>query len=77
MNINLHFNRGFINLGLEKMKGLFKSNECLELLSKKCNFFNLKLSTVMKKKSNDSPTKYKLCFAHATHLAVIDVICKK
>ena len=33
MNINLHFNGGFINLGLEKIKGSFKSNGCLELLT--------------------------------------------
>ena len=25
-----HFNEGFIDLGLERMKGPYKSNDCLE-----------------------------------------------
>ena len=28
MNINLHFNGGFINFGLERMRGSYKSNAC-------------------------------------------------
>ena len=70
------------------MKGQFKSNDCLELLSRKFNLFNVKLSTdlvcsitdsasVMEKIGNDSPTEHQLCFAHAIHLAIADVIYKK
>ena len=41
MNINLHFNKGFINLGLERMLGSHNSNDCLELLIKKLAMFNV------------------------------------
>ena len=81
-NINLYFNTGFVNLGLERMKGLYKSNNCLELLNKK-----VKLSTdvvcsttdgvsIMEKMANDFPAEYHLCFAHAIHLVIEDVIYK-
>ena len=45
MNINLHFNKGFINLGLERMLGLHNLNDCLELHIIKLVMFNLSLST--------------------------------
>ena len=41
------------------MKRSFKSNDCLELLSKKLNLINVKLS------DDGSPAEYQLCFAHA------------
>lgn len=88
MNINLHFNEGFINLGLERMLGSHNSNDCLELLIKKLNMFNVSLTndvvcittdgaSVMEKLGYTSPSEYQLCFAHAIHLAVVDVIYKK
>ena len=41
MNINLHFNKGFVNLGLERMLGSHNSNDCLQLLIKKLGMFNV------------------------------------
>ena len=73
MNINLHFNKGFIiNLELERMLGSYNSNDCLELLIKKLDMFNVSLSTdavciatdgasVMEKLGNISPSEYQLC----------------
>ena len=43
-SVNLYLNGGFINLGLERMKELYKSNDCLELLTEKLGLFNIKLS---------------------------------
>ena len=88
MNINLHINKGFINLGLERMLGSHNSNGCLELFKKKLDMFNVSLCTdvvcittdgasVMEKLGNISPSEYQLCFAHTIHLAVVDVIYKK
>ena len=68
MNINLHFNKGFINLGLERMLGWHNSNHCLELLIKKLDIFNVSLSidvvcittdgaSVMEKLGNISPSE--------------------
>ena len=70
------------------MKELFKSNNCLELLTKKFDLFNVKLSTnavcsttndasVMEKIGNNSFAKYQLCFAHAYRCSIaVDLICK-
>nr|XP_047135413.1 leucine-rich repeat-containing protein 23 [Hydra vulgaris] len=87
MNINLHYNTGFINLELERIIESHNANDCLKLLIKKLDMFNVSLSSdvvcittdgasVMEKLGNISPAEYQLCFAHAIHLVVVDVIYK-
>ncbi|KAF8778539.1 hypothetical protein HNY73_015253 [Argiope bruennichi] len=87
LNINVHYLAEDFNLGLVPIVGTCDAQRTLELLSEKLQNFNLNLETdivaatndgavVMKKIGKISPIINQLCFSHAIHLAVTDVLYK-
>lgn len=88
MNVNLHANEQFWNLGLKRITGSFTAENGRNLLKAKLDEFGVSLDThiiaivsdgaaVMKKMGRISGTEHQLCFAHAIHLAVTDVLYEK
>jgi len=88
MNLNVHIQGSFWNLGLSKIEGNFTSEACLALVKKKLEEFELNLkedifaistdgASTMKRFGGLSGKKHQLCLAHGIHLAVVDVLYKK
>ena len=86
LNVNIHFNKNYINLGLIKINGSCTANETVRLLNTKLLEFQIKESdivaattdgaAVMVKFGHLSPFIHQLCYNHGIHLAVTDVIYK-
>lgn len=89
MNVNVHSGQDFYNLGLAEMgEGSYPADRCLDLLREKLAEFEVSLgnhvvgivsdgATVMKKMGRLSGNVHQLCYTHAIHLAVCDIIYKK
>lgn len=88
ININLHSENCFWNLGLLRINGSLPAKKCVELLSDKLNHYGLSLekniiclindgAAVMQKVGKLVPAAQQLCLAHAIQLAVVDVLYKK
>lgn len=88
MNINLHSDSKFWNLGLVRIQGKLPATKCVQLLQKKLSEYNLSLeknivcvtndgASVMKKVGTLIPVHQQLCLAHGIQLAVISVLYRK
>jgi hypothetical protein len=87
-NINIHVNDNqFINLGLVRIKGKCDSYETKKIVEKHVKTFGLDLkrdivgstsdgAAVMIKFGRECPFEMQLCYNHALHLAVVDIIYK-
>ena len=87
LNINVHHFAEDFNLGLVPIAGSCDAKKTLELVSQRLHIFNLDLATdivaatndgaaVMKKFGHLSLIINQLCYSHAIHLAVTDVLYK-
>lgn len=88
MNINLHGPSGdVINLGLIRIKGTCTAEIAVELVREKLQEFNITFSSIIGSSSDGAavmvkfgrlvPFIHQLCYNHAIHLAVLDVLLKK
>lgn len=88
LNVSIHHFTKDYNLGLVQISGSCSAQRILELASERLEKFNLNLETdivavtsdgaaVMKKFGELSPTLNQLCFSHAIHLAVTDVLYER
>ena len=88
MNVNIHYQNEFINLGLIRMFGSCDAAKMLQLLEKHLADFGVTYiqasivsivsdgASVMKKLGKLSQVYNQLCYAHGTNLAVCDVLYK-
>ena len=89
LNINIHGNGLFWNLGLMRIKGKFSAELCSDLISQKLSEFGIDFGkdvvaittdgcAMMKKLGRIVPTFQQLCYAHGLQLAIQDVFyCNK
>ena len=89
LNINIHGNGFFWNLGLMRIKGKFSAELCSDLISQKLSEFGIDFGkdvvsittdgcAMMKKLGRIVPTLQQLCYAHGLQLAIQDVFyCNK
>lgn len=86
MNVNIHGLNGRVwNVGLIRILGSMPAEKGVSLLTQRLKIFNLNLdndivsvttdgASVMKKMGSLIKCNQQLCFAHAIHLAVLDVL---
>lgn len=87
VNINIHSEKEFWNLGLIRAFGTMPAEKCIELVNERLGDFGLSLknivaittdgAAVMTKVGRLIEAHQQLCFAHAIQLAVISVIYKQ
>ena len=88
LNINVHSDEDFYNLGLARVNGSLPAEECVKLVGEKLSEYNLVIDNdivcvttdgarVMTKVGKLIDAEQQLCYAHAIHLAVTDVLYKK
>ncbi len=88
MNINAHFNGGFRSLGLPRVKGALDTLKAIDLVKTRLAAFGLDLdkdvvaditdgAAMMVKFGRETKPLHVICYAHAIHLAVCDVLYKK
>ena len=88
LNISVHQLEKDLNLGLAPISSTCDAKTMLKLVSEKLKTFNLDLSTdivastndgsaVMKKFGHISPAINQLCYSHAIHLAITDILYNK
>lgn len=86
MNVNIHSQKEFWNLGLSRVYGNMPAEKCVELLKKKLADFGVDIknivsittdgAAVMKKVGKLININQQLCLAHGIHLAVTKVLYK-
>ena len=87
LNINVHFETECRNLGLVRVNGSLPAEECVDLVKKKLAEYNLDIdddvvcittdgARVMVKVGKLVDAEQQLCYAHAIHLAVTDILYK-
>lgn len=85
LNVNVHSEKEFWNLGLVRIHGSLPAEKCIEILTQKLNEFGLCLnsdivcivtdgSSVMQKVGRLLKADQQLCLAHGIQLAVISVL---
>ncbi|GFW98920.1 BED-type domain-containing protein [Trichonephila clavipes] len=89
LNINVHFNEGEIfNLGMLRISGSFSAENCVKVVETKLQEFEIITekhivacvtdgASMMVKFGKIMSCEYHLCYAHAIHLAVCDVLYNK
>lgn len=88
LNLNLHIKGKHWNLGLLRVHGSLPAEKCITQIAENLKSFGLSLyedivcittdgASVMKKVGKLLPCDQQLCFAHAIHLAVVDILYKK
>lgn len=88
LNVNLHFNKQHINLGLQRIAGSCNAEKTVDLLKEvKLRDFEIKSSDVVSSTTDGAAVmikfgklsgfEHQLCYNHGIHLAVLDVIYKK
>ncbi|GFT13645.1 BED-type domain-containing protein [Trichonephila clavipes] len=89
LDINVHFNEGEIfNLGMLRISGSFSAENCVETVETKLQEFKIITekhivacvtdgASMMVKFGKIMSCEYHLCYAHAIHLAVCDVLYNK
>ncbi|GFV97261.1 BED-type domain-containing protein [Trichonephila clavipes] len=89
LNINVHFNEGEIfNLGMLRISGSFSAENCVKAVETKLQEFGTRTekhivacvtdgASMMVKFKKIMSCEYHLCYAHAIHLAVCDVLYNK
>lgn len=83
INVNLHTENKFWNLGLVKIRGSCTAEACHDMFKEKLSQFDLVTNVfgivtdgaaVMKKFGRLSKRQNQLCLAHGLHLAVADIL---
>ena len=85
LNVNVHANKKFWNLGLVRVEGRFPAEKCITALKTTLQDNSLNIdkditsittdgAAVMQKVGRLLPCNQQLCFAHVIHLAVINVL---
>ena len=88
MNINLHTEDDHWNLGVFRIEGSMTSDRVVELVNEKLGTYSLNLdehilcattdgALVMVRYGKLVLPEHQLCYAHAIHLSVIDVLYNK
>ena len=88
MNINCHFQGGFHSLGLVRIHGSMDTKKAIRLVEDRLNCFGLDLNTdivamitdgasLMVKFGKETSPLHVICYAHAIHLAICDVLYKR
>ena len=88
LNINAHIKCKFWNFGLVRVRGSLPAECCIKLIEERLQMYGLNLNediicittdgaAVMQKVGKLLSCKLQLCFAHAIHLAVLDILYKK
>ena len=87
MNINVHDDSQFFNIGLSRVFGSMPAEKCVELLEKKLLQFGLQIDKIFGMTTDGAPVmvkvgklveaEHQLCIVHGIQLAVIDVLYKK
>ena len=87
MNVNVHTENKFWNLGLCRIIGSMPAEKCVQILQDKLAGFGLSFNdnvsittdgaAVMKKVGKILNINQQLCFAHAIHLGVVKVLYTK
>ncbi|GFX19513.1 BED-type domain-containing protein [Trichonephila clavipes] len=89
LNINVHFNEGEIfNLGMLRISGSFSAENCVQAVETKLQEFGIITekhivacvtdgASMMVKFGKIMSCEYHLCYAHAIHIAVCDVLYNK
>ncbi|GFX53531.1 general transcription factor II-I repeat domain-containing protein 2A [Trichonephila clavipes] len=89
LNINVHFNEGEIfNLGMLRISGSFSAENCVKAVETKLQEYGIITekhmvasvtdgASMMVKYGKIMSCEYHLCYAHAIHLAVCDVLYNK
>ena len=88
LNVTAHIKGKFWNLGLVRIRGSLPAESCIKLLEERLEIYGLNLhedvifittdgASVMQKVGKLLCCDQQLCFAHAVHLAVCDVLYKK
>ena len=88
MNINCHFQGGFHSLGLVRIHGSMDTKKAIRLVEDRLNYFGLDLNTdivamitdgasLMVKFGKETSPLHVICYAHAIHLAICDVLYKR
>ena len=88
MNINCHFQGGFHSLGLVRIHGSMDTKKAIRLVEDRLNCFGLDLNTdivamitdgasLIVKFGKETSPLHVICYAHAIHLAICDVLYKR
>ena len=88
LNINIHGNGFFWNLGLIRISGRFSSEACLNVIVQKLNEFGVNFEkdivaittdgcAMMKKLGRSIASPYQLCYAHGLQLVIQDIFYQK
>ena len=88
MNINCHFQGGFHSLGLLRIHGSVDTKKAVRLVEDRLNCFGLDMNTdivsmitdgasLMVKFGKETSPLHVICYAHAIHLAICDVLYKR
>ena len=89
LNINIHFSEGaFYNLGMVRVLGSFSAEKCVAAVEMKLTGFGVNIekhvvacvtdgASMMVKFGKIIGCAHHMCYAHAIHLAVCDVLYKK
>ena len=88
MNINCHFQGGFHSLGLVCINGSMDTKKAIKLVEDRLNCFGLDLNTdivamitdgasLMVKFGKETSPLHVICYAHAIHFAICDVLYKR
>ena len=88
MNLNIHYNGGFLSLGMLRVNRTIPTSKAIDLITKKLDSFCLSLdkdivasvtdgASLMQKIGYVTKPEHQMCYNHAIHLCVIDVLFKK
>jgi len=88
LNVNIHIKSDFWNLGLARVKGSLPFEICIKLVEERLQIYGISFhediicittdgAPVMQKIGKILSCRQQLCFAHAVHLAVLDVLYNK
>ena len=88
LNLNVHIQNKFWNLGLVRVHGSLPAESCIKLIEERMDLFGLNVhedvvciatdgAAVMLKVGKLLCCEQQLCFAHGIHLAVLDDLYKK
>jgi hypothetical protein len=89
MNLNVHYGDGnFYSLGMIHVKGSMPATRAIQMVKERLESFGLNLdhdivsestdgASIMKKFGHDTKPLHTMCYAHAIHLAVSDILLVK
>ena len=87
MNINIHLEKNFWNLGLCRVTGSMPAKKCIDLLEHELLEFDISLEDIVSSTTDGAAVNKKvgkliephhqLYFTHGLHLALVEVLYKK